>query len=553
MKKLKINLDRPPLESKYIESKQNFDHVLNGFKQLKPPIWKNPWFYGPVGVASLALVLSIGLINAKNDIHDNTSTLTASNELPEDTKCIHAPISTTDHEFKSFNIDPAKDQTITLPSGTTIDIPKGSLMPSSMDQDVEIKVREFRDKSSAFIGGISMDYKEDAAFESAGMIEVRGQQDGKEVSFSPNKKIEVSLVLTKNPKDFDFWKLNEGEKEWEKYPVSYKTESTDQSSHSAEQLKSLEHEIVVTKNKIVTNELASKANVTPSKIDYNLPISQNQRFDLDFDTKEFPELEKFQGMEFEVASKKAYDRSFTKKTWSSVDLTKESETYYATFFSKNEKFKIAVRPVLTGQKREQAEAAFSKSMDFYEKKKVELELEKEVLLKEQKRQQERYNSLIESFQQDKAKQQQEEAVANVKVNNAQAVVSEFTATFSTNTFGVFNCDKPITYPEAFSSEIAFSYNGSDVSEILTAYVFDEKKDTRFTFGDSGTHTLQDLGCFEKNKNTLVVVDKNGHLGYVLDFNSEAIRNGVIKLIGVDKMDVNVDFIQKLINEKPASS
>lgn len=553
MKKLKINLDRPPLESKYIESKQNFDHVLNGFKQLKPPIWKNPWFYGPVGVASLALVLSIGLINAKNDTHENTSTLTASEELPEDTKCIHAPLSTIDHDFTSFNIEPFKDQTITLPSGTTINIPKGSLMPSSMDQDVEIKVREFENKSSAFVAGIPMDYKKDAAFESAGMIEIRGEQNGKEVPISPSKKIEIKLALSKDPADFAFWKLNEGEKEWEKYPATFKTESSNTSAIPTNQLKSLEHEMVVTKDKLVTNELASKANVAPSKVDYNLPIQQNQRFDLDFDTKEFPELEKFQGMEFEVASKKAYDHSFTKKTWSSVDLTKENETYYATFSAKNEKFKIAVRPVLTGQKREQAEVAFTKSMDFYEKKKVELELEKEALLKAQKHQQERYNALMESFQLDKAKQQQQASVAKEQANKAQAVVSEFTATFTTNTFGVFNCDRPITYPEAFASEVAFSYDGSGATEVQSAFVFDEKKDTRFTFGASGFHTLHDLGCFEKNKNTLVVVDKNGHLGYALDFNSKSINNGVIKLTRVDKMDVNVDFIQKLINEKPASS
>lgn len=552
MKKLKINLDRPPLESKHIESKQNFDHVLNGFKQLKPPIWKNPWFYGPVGVASVALVLSMGLINAKNDTHENTSTLTA-NELPEDTKCIHPPVSTIDHPFTSFNIDPAKDQTITLPSGTTIDIPKGSLMPSSMDQDVEIKVREFENKSDVFIAGIPMDYKKEAAFESAGMIEIRGEQNGKELEVSPGKKIDVNLALSKDPSDFAFWKLNEGEKEWEKYPATFNSESSAKSSNPINQLKKVEHEILITKEKLVTNELASKANVAPSKVDHYLPIQQNQRFDLEFDTKEFPELEKFKGMEFEVASKKAYDRSFTKKTWSNVDLTKEVETYFATFSTKNDKFKIAVRPVLTGQKREQAEAVFNKSMDFYEKKKVELEVEKEVLLKLEKQQQERYNTLMESFQLDKAKQQQQATLAIEQANKAQAVVSEFTATFTTNSFGVFNCDKPITYPEAFASEVAFSYNGSGTTEVLTAFVFDEKKDTRFTFGGSGFHTLQDLGCFEKNKNTLVVVDKNGHLGYALDFNSKSIQNGSVKLTRVDKMDVNVDFIQKLMNEKSADS
>lgn len=550
MKKLKINLDRPPLESKYIESKQNFDHVLNGFKQLKPPIWKNPWFYGPVGIASLALILSIGLINAKNDSNDNTSTLLASNELPEDTKCIHPSVENVDKDFAIYHINPSVDQTITLPSGTTVYIPKGSLMPSSMDEKVEIKIREFENKSSAFIAGIPMDYKKDAAFESAGMIEIRGVQNGKDVPISPTKKIEVSLVLLKEPTDFAFWKLNETDKSWEKYPATYKSE-TSQKVNSSNQIKGIEKEMNSTKEKISENEIAQKGNTTPSRVEYNLPIEKNQRFDLEFDTKEFPELEKFIGMEFEVVANKAYDRSFTKKTWSSVDLTKENDNYYASFSSKTDKFKIAVRPVLTGEKREQAEIAFNKSMDFYNKKKVELELEKEVLLKQQKQQQEKYHQLLESFNLDSAKKQQEEAAKKERLNNAQTTVNS--VNFTTNSFGVFNCDKPINYPEPLGMEVAFTYSGNDAVEILSAFVFDEKKDVRFTFGASSSHALQDLGCFENNKNTLVVVDKEGHLAYTMSFNSKSIQNGFIKLVRVDKKDINIDFIQKLIDEKPVSS
>ena len=59
MKKFKTIVDREYLSSDYIESRQNFGQVLNEVNQLKPPVWKSAWFYGPVGISVLAVVVSI--------------------------------------------------------------------------------------------------------------------------------------------------------------------------------------------------------------------------------------------------------------------------------------------------------------------------------------------------------------------------------------------------------------------------------------------------------------------------------------------------------------
>lgn len=59
MEKIKTIVDRERLGSGYIESRQNFGQVLNEVNQLKPPVWKSAWFYGPVGVSVLAVVVSI--------------------------------------------------------------------------------------------------------------------------------------------------------------------------------------------------------------------------------------------------------------------------------------------------------------------------------------------------------------------------------------------------------------------------------------------------------------------------------------------------------------
>lgn len=76
---MKINIDREPISSEKINSKQNFTKVLNGVKKLKVPIWKSKWFYGAIGMASIGGVVLLTSFddnedktsNTKHPLHDN--------------------------------------------------------------------------------------------------------------------------------------------------------------------------------------------------------------------------------------------------------------------------------------------------------------------------------------------------------------------------------------------------------------------------------------------------------------------------------------------------
>ena len=552
MKNVKINVDRPQIKSEDIASKQNFNKVLDGYQKLKPPIFKNPWFYGAIGVASIAILFTIGSINLNPVKHENNITLN-NQELPEDTKCIHEPIENVNIDFKTFNINITKEETINLPSGTIITIPKGSLILNSNETKIEIKVREFNSKSESFIAGIPMDMKE-GAFESAGMIEIRGVQNEKDVKINPLKPIKVNLNLTKNPEDFQFWKLNEDKDKWVTHSAIYSSENLNNKEQSQSKLieinknnllKSIENtnsEIEKTKSGLVILK-------SPERIDFHLPISENQRFDLDFDTKEFPELEKFKGMEFEVSSKKAYDKSFTKKTWNDVSLIKEKETYFAIFSAKKDKFKIEVRPILNGQKKEIAEKEFKKMYDSYSETKLQLvQNEKELLIKK-KEQQEKFDQLIKSLN------TQNQTNRNIVLEAEIAITSlpKFKADFSVTEFGVYNCDKVNSYPTSFKEEVHFSFFNNQPIEIISAFIFNEKKDIRYSYGRNSIRPISSIGVHEKDPNTLVTIDKEGKMGYVLNFNSSKVNNNEIKLTLLNKKDQNIAFIQKLINEKPSNN
>ena len=63
MKNQRILVDRELLSKDYIKSKEDFGHVLSQVKNLKPPVWKTPWFYGPVGLAVAAITISAVNLN----------------------------------------------------------------------------------------------------------------------------------------------------------------------------------------------------------------------------------------------------------------------------------------------------------------------------------------------------------------------------------------------------------------------------------------------------------------------------------------------------------
>lgn len=73
MKKNKTIIDREPVSSDYIASKQDFNNVMKQVEQLKTPVWKSGWFYGPIGMASVAITISIARIDsteAKTELNE---------------------------------------------------------------------------------------------------------------------------------------------------------------------------------------------------------------------------------------------------------------------------------------------------------------------------------------------------------------------------------------------------------------------------------------------------------------------------------------------------
>ena len=78
MEKIKVILDRKKVSSEEIASRQDLNSVLKG-ASTNVPIWKSGWFYGSVGLASVAIVAITATWNQSANVDTaNERVLTAS-------------------------------------------------------------------------------------------------------------------------------------------------------------------------------------------------------------------------------------------------------------------------------------------------------------------------------------------------------------------------------------------------------------------------------------------------------------------------------------------
>ncbi|MGV3630988.1 MAG: hypothetical protein ACO1O6_07270 [Bacteroidota bacterium] len=565
MENFKVKLDRPKISSEEIASKQNFDNVLSTFNQAKPPAYKNPWFWGSAGLATVGVttILTLNAFTLKNETDDKNITL-KTNPLPEDTKCIKAPVAGEDIPFKTYEVNPLKDEKIVLASGTTIEIDKGTLLPEKNNETVEIKVREFHDQASVFISGIPMDYQKDA-FESAGMIEIKGEQDGDEVKINPEKPINIELKTVQNPETFGFWFLNQDKKAWESYPAEINASTPNTSGVSEKQVQQAEQKVEQTEKKIAGVEKEIAQVITPKKEEYKIPGKNTQLFDLDFDKNDYPELSAFKNIIFEVVHPNGYDPDFaknSKKNWSSVDLQKSKERYTAFFKNSSESYNVQVRPVLQGSDLKKAEKEFDLALQSAHQTKAGLENKKKKLLAEKKSSQEALNELIKKQLAEQDRQSRNrynqlvQTSAELKelndrqnVNANVAAIQDYSnsVSFQTTRWGVFNSDKQIAYPEPFKIGVALLWVGSQVAKFKQIFVFNKDKNTRYSYGE-GFRPIENLGFRKNDDLVLVGIDFEGNIGYC-EIKKEDQVKGLEKISFTrkDKSTKTLDLLKSLMD------
>ncbi len=138
------------------------------------------------------------------------------------------PIKGGEIQFTEFTVNTEKDTILEMPSGTKINVPANAFINKQTGEkvqgEVKLKYREFHNAVDIMLSGIPMNIKvmgEDKTFETAGMFELAGEQNGAEVEITKGKNINVELASQYEGTDYDFFYFDKnagGEWQWAGYP-----------------------------------------------------------------------------------------------------------------------------------------------------------------------------------------------------------------------------------------------------------------------------------------------------------------------------------------------
>ncbi len=225
--KKKINIDRDPINGEEIASRMNFNQLLTNFPgYIKLPFYKTGWFI--TTVASVAVLVTVAAIlfssnNTKEIIVSAPPPFTTESIITydEDTPCINPPIKKLDIQSDSYYCENEVGGEFTHSSGSTILVPKNAFVDingNSLNGKIELRYREFHDPIDFMLSGIPMTYDSagtEYTFESAGMIEIYGYQNGQPIELANDKPIRIEMHPKDGSSRFNLYELDTSSGDWE--------------------------------------------------------------------------------------------------------------------------------------------------------------------------------------------------------------------------------------------------------------------------------------------------------------------------------------------------
>lgn len=510
----KFNLDRPKISDEEINSNKDFGELVNKFKKQSiekarsdQSFLKNKKATYSAIIAGVTVICTVTYFTVfkkqppketTNDkiitIHKNTSTTTPS-ETKLNKAFIAPPISKLNVPYTSYNVKAEQGATIKHKSQSKIIIPKKAFVNKQGQDivgDVEIRYREFHDQADIIASGIPMTY--DSAgikshFESAGMIDIRGYQNGEPVYINPKKQITVEMASKYTEDKYNMYALDTIAKNWSYIGRDNSLKNTKSQNKNSIKEHAINKEELTSE---LTKELQKKIDEIPPKIEkektiYTTKVNQlpqtvqplkpnksvagRPQFQLDVNYKEFPELAAFKNAVFEVGTEnKNYSNELADITWGSAEVSEgpqKGKNYLLTLKLKQRVEKLIVYPALTGADYEKALSSYENKFAEYKKLQAKREADEQKLKEEFEAkqaayvaQQQKYLADISKEQIRLAQQKQTELAEKfATLGNEERV----TRVFLVSNFGIFNSDCPKGMPNGASLDPVYLVNGSAIS------------------------------------------------------------------------------------------
>ena len=355
-----ININRPPISPEEIQGKKDFASLIKQHQAIHRPWYKKPWVGGTAGIAIVAtLIVSYFMIVNKlaKKSHENEGISIQSSRFKEKHEdasqnkeaVIKPALNNINVAFASYTVDCNSATEIKYKTGSLISIPANAFMDekgNTISGKVDIRYREFHDPVDFMLSGIPMTY--DSAgkqylFESAGMMQIEGYQNGVPVKIKPDKKISVKMVSGQQGNKYNLYSLDTVKGAWtclgkdkileeknkktgKRKPINVFEDNEINSNRSSnwvvngKELKISNSQPIVYKEFDLvkepingttnTNALADSAKIIKSLASIK-PIKPEKadkkakQFMLDVDTSEFPELAIYKNVKFQLYGDKA--------------------------------------------------------------------------------------------------------------------------------------------------------------------------------------------------------------------------------------------------------
>lgn len=553
MKDPKFNIDRPDLTDEQALRHKNFDDVLQQHAQLVDAnasggnsggsggsSWSKMGLWGGGATLIAGIVGAYFLLSSPENPQTNEIAVVPTADST--TTAVHPPIDGLNIPYEHLIANSGQEESILASTGSMIKTSSGSFIDSDgqpVQGEVEIRYREFHDPVDFFLSGIPMTYDsagQEYHFESAGMLEILAYQNGQPVFVNPEEPLTIELVSFQPGNQFNIYQLDTKSGAW-----SYQGKDTSAATVLDPTIIAVEQSIAehgVEKTTESAQAQLSEAQNAQEKLLKKMgpaPEKANPKrlnINIDYDPKEFPELEAYKGVLFELTLENGdIDRSLTEIQWEDVRVEKANKAVKVMFRKGKRKEVFFTRPVFEGQNYVEAMALFeSKNATYLE------QLEQRKVAEEEAQKQLNYLAL--RMNQSRERQNEMARLARQAAEANQGTSATVRRTFIVSGFGIWNSDCPLNLPQG---------------KMLAAHFQDEQ---------GNKVNMNEVYLVEMNKNAMYKIFNNNYPEFQYDPSSENVLWGMThdKQLAVAKAQKFRDadavatpdscmFTMQLINQK----
>jgi hypothetical protein len=323
-------------------------------------IWKLAAAAVVIGITSTALYF--GFSGDKKDgkvptpSTASTTMVTPANEAALK-PLVAPPIAHAAAAYNQFTVEVGKGGRFTLDNGTVLTVPANGFVTQDgapVSGKVTLKYREFHDAADIMLSGIPMLYdekgkSESGYFQTAGMIELLGEQDGQPVAIAPERPINVQMASFTEDDDYNLYFLDPQARGWKDIGKAKMSKRPQAKT------------VMVASDSDSTPMFADRKPINPKKVKPGTELT----FAVDY--TDFPELKPFKNLRWAASDEQELKKKewiFT-QVWTKIELEQiegDEMSYRFKLKNKRRDATLLATPILEPGDYEKALASFNAKM-----------------------------------------------------------------------------------------------------------------------------------------------------------------------------------------------